>query len=399
MKKRVAAVRKLYHAFIGNEKSAGITLILCTLISLYLANSGVGESYTHFWHGDVAGKPLEFWINDGLMTIFFLLVGLEIKQEIYIGELSDVKKSMLPIIAALGGMLVPAGIHFFFNHGTPTQSGIGIPMATDIAFSLGILSLLGKKVPVSLKVFLTALAIIDDLGAIVVIAIFYSKGFFVVPFLLAIGIFLILLLLNNLKVKMLFPYLVLGGFMWYFLLQSGIHATISGVLLAFTIPFVGGGEQSPSVKLMHWLHLPVSFLILPLFALANTGIVIENDWMLQLGSINSMGISAGLVFGKPIGIVGFSLLGSWMGFCKLPQGNRFLSFIGIGMLAGIGFTMSIFISLLAFDDQQVITGSKMAILLASAASALLGYIVLSLSLRSRKTAVIEEDDEFFAEES
>jgi NhaA family Na+:H+ antiporter len=182
-------------------------------------------------------------------------------------------------------------------------------------------------------------------------------------------------------------------------LQSGIHATISGVLLAFTIPFVGGGEQSPSVKLMQWLQLPVSFLILPLFALANTGIVIENDWMLQLGSVNSMGIAFGLIIGKPIGIVGFSLLGSVLGICKLPHGNRFISFVGIGMLAGIGFTMSIFISLLAFEDQQVINSSKMAILLASAASALLGYSVLSLSLRSRKTAVIEDDEAFFAEES
>ncbi len=384
IKKSTKAVRKLYHAFIGNEKSAGIVLILCTVLSLLLANSGVGKGYTHFWHSDLIGKPIEFWINDGFMTLFFLLVGLEIKQELYIGELSDIKKSMLPIIAALGGMLVPAGIHFFFNAGTETQSGVGIPMATDIAFSLGVLSLLGKKVPISLKVFLTALAIIDDLGAIVVIALFYSKGFYVVHFGISIGIFLLMLYLNKRKVNAIYPYLILGIVMWYFMSLSGIHATISGVLIAFAIPFREGGDESPSVKIMQWLHLPVSYLILPAFALANTGIVIENDWMLQLASMNSMGISLGLILGKPLGIVGFSLLGTALGICKLPSGNRFLSFIGIALLAGIGFTMSIFISLLAFDDQGVITDSKIAILLASTASAILGYFVLAFSLRSRK---------------
>lgn len=381
MKKRRQAVRKLYHAFIENEKSAGITLIICTVCSLLLANSGVGHGYTHFWHSDLLGKPVEFWINDGFMTVFFLLVGLEIKQEIYVGELSNVKQSMLPIIAALGGMLVPAAIHFGFNHGSPTQSGIGIPMATDIAFSLGILSLLGKKVPLGLKVFLTALAIIDDLGAIVVIAIFYSKGFSLIYFGISLAIFGVMLFLNKRKVNVLFPYLILGSVMWYFMLLSGIHATITGVLLAFAIPFLKGEKSSPSIRLMHWLHLPVSFMILPVFALANTGIVIENDWMQQLSSVNSVGISLGLILGKPFGIIGFSLLGTLAGICRLPSGNSFLSFIGIGMLAGIGFTMSIFISLLAFDDPHVITGSKIAILLASGASALLGYAVLAFSLK------------------
>lgn len=381
MKKRRKAVRQLYHAFIGNEKSAGIVLILCTICSLLLANSSHGQGYVHFWHSDLFGKPVEFWINDGFMTVFFLLVGLEIKQEIYVGELSNIRQSLLPVLAALGGMLVPAAIHFGFNHDSPTQSGIGIPMATDIAFSLGVLSLLGKKVPLGLKVFLTALAIIDDLGAIVVIAIFYSKGFSIGYFGCSLAIFGVMLLLNQRKVHVLFPYLLLGGAMWYCMLLSGIHATITGVLLAFAIPFLKGENTSPSIRLMHRLHLPVSFLILPVFALANTGIMIENDWMQQLASLNSTGISFGLVIGKPLGIIGFSLLGVWTGICKLPKGNSFLSFVGIGMLAGIGFTMSIFISLLAFGDAHTITGSKIAILLASTVSAVLGYVVLAFALK------------------
>jgi Na+:H+ antiporter, NhaA family len=389
MKKRIQTVRTLYHAFIGNEQSAGIVLILCTICSLFVANTAAGHGYVHFWHSDLAGKSVEFWINDGLMTIFFLLVGLEIKQEIHIGELSNRKKSMLPVIAALGGMVVPASIHFCLNRGLPTQPGIGIPMATDIAFSLGVLSLLGKRVPISLKVFLMALAIIDDLGAIVVIAVFYSKGFSIAHFGIAIGIFLLMLFLNRQKINKLYPYLILGGVMWYFMSLSGIHATISGVLLAFAIPFLKGTKNSPSVKLMHWLHVPVSFVILPIFALANTGIVIENDWMQQLASANSLGITAGLIIGKPAGIIGFSLLGKITGICQLPTGGSLLNFIGIGMLAGIGFTMSIFISLLAFEDPDVVTGSKIAVLIASGASALLGYVVLRIGLRSRQVLKAE----------
>lgn len=396
MKKRKPAVVRLYHAFIGNEKSAGITLIVCTLLSLWLANSSISESYTYFWHKPAAGKSIEFWINDGLMTVFFLLAGMEIKQEIIAGELSDRKKAMLPVIAALGGMLVPAGIHFFFNHGTPNQPGMGIPMATDIAFSLGVLSLLGKKVPVSLKVFLTALAIIDDLGAIVVIAVFYSDSFEWVSFLLAMATFVLMLLLNRRGMNWILPYLLLGCVLWFFLLQSGIHATISGVLLAFAIPYDKNNEHNPMTRLMHVLHLPVSFLILPVFALANTGIVVENDWMQQLGSSNSLGIIGGLLLGKPVGIVVFSVIGSWIGICKLPHGHRFASFVGVGMLAGIGFTMSIFISLLAFEEVQQINSSKIAILIASGASALLGFLVLSLSLHTKKNKP-EEAEEIFEE--
>jgi len=382
-KKTPRKATQLLHAFIGNEKSGGILLICCTLLSLVLANSAFGHSYVHFWHSNLAGKPVEFWINDGFMTIFFLLVGLEIKHEMRSGELSNIKQSMLPIFAALGGMLVPAAIHFCFNNGLPSQSGIGIPMATDIAFSLGVLSLLGKKVPLSLKIFLTALAIIDDLGAIVVIAIFYSNGFSIGHFGISLLIFALMLFLNEKKVNLIWPYLVLGIVMWYFMLLSGIHATITGVLLAFAIPYIGGKKNSPSTKLMHLLEVPVAYIILPVFALANTGIIIENDWMQQLVSANSAGIGLGLIVGKPLGIIGFSLLGVWLKICKIPQGIHFMSFAGVAMLAGIGFTMSIFISLLAFDDAHMIAGSKIAVLIASGISAVLGYVLLAASLKRK----------------
>ena len=376
--------KDLLHAFIGNEKSGGILLIFCTLLSLLLANSSAGDSYVHFWHGELAGRSIEFWINDGLMAVFFLLVGLEIKHELKSGELSNRKQAMLPLIAALGGMLVPAAIHFGFNNGLPSQPGIGIPMATDIAFSLGVLSLLGKKVPLSLKIFLTALAIIDDLGAIVVIAVFYSQGFSLLYFGIALGIFGMLLLLNKRKVHVVWPYLLIGGALWYFMLLSGIHATIAGVLLAFTIPYRNGDSQSPSTRMMDLLEVPVAYIILPVFALANTGIVIEPGWTQQLISMNSAGIGLGLLIGKPLGIIGFSLLGMVTGICKMPAGVSFPGFAGVAMLAGIGFTMSIFISLLAFDDAQMIAGSKIAVLIASGASALLGYGVLAFSLKGKK---------------
>lgn len=382
--KKKTGAGNLLHAFIGNEKSGGILLIICTLLSLYLANSTAGHAYTHFWHSDLFGKPVEFWINDGLMAVFFLLVGLEIKHELYSGELSNLKQSMLPVFAALGGMIVPAAIHFGFNNGLPTQSGLGVPMATDIAFSLGVLSLLGNKVPLSLKIFLTALAIIDDLGAIIVIAIFYSKGFSIAHFGMSLAIFGVMLFLNSRKVNALYPYIILGLVMWYFMLLSGVHTTITGVLMALAIPYTDGKEDSPSARLMNMLEVPVAYIILPVFALANTGIVIEPAWTQQLLSPNSAGIGLGLMIGKPLGVIGFSLLGSLLGLCKLPKGVNFLSFTGIAMLAGIGFTMSIFISLLAFSDAHIIAGSKIAVLIASGISAILGYVLLAVALRRTK---------------
>ncbi|MFJ1261466.1 Na+/H+ antiporter NhaA [Capnocytophaga canis] len=380
---------KLFKEFFESEKAGGLILIACTVISLLIANSSFGESYVQFFQAKTAGLSIEHWINDGLMAIFFLLIGLELEREIYKGELSNVKDALLPIFAAIGGMLIPAGIFLALNFGTETQAGAGIPMATDIAFALGILSLLGNRVPVSLKVFLTALAVIDDLGAIIIIAIFYTKELLWTNLLIALGIFAVLLVLNRLKVKSLIPYLLGGVAMWYFMLVSGVHATIAGVLLAFAIPFGDGGEESTSYKLQHYLHKPVAFVILPIFALANTAIFFEGDISEILTQNNSLGIALGLIVGKPLGIFLLSFLAVSFGLCKLPSDINWKSVLGVGFLAGIGFTMSIFITLLAFDnDIMVINNSKLVILLSSLMAGLIGFVSLKLIL---KNTVVEEE--------
>ena len=375
---------KLFSEFFESEKAGGLILIVFTLISLTLANSAIGPSYQHLWHAGLMSKSVEFWINDGLMTLFFLLVGLEIEREIYVGEFAERRKAMLPIMAAVGGMAVPAAIHFGFNHGTSFENGFGIPMATDIAFSLGILSLLGKRVPLMLKVFLTALAIIDDLGAIIIIALFYSDGVTWLYLGLSGALFGLLLLLNRRKITALWIYLSLGVVLWYCLYQSGIHPTITGVLLAFAIPFGDGKESSPSYQLQHFLHKPVAFLILPVFALANTTVVIPADFLSGLTNSNSLGIILGLTAGKPAGILAFSLIGIVMGWCVLPEGIKRRHILGAGILAGIGFTMSIFITLLAFEDTQVINGAKIAVLLASLLAGLAGYFWLRFTLTTKQ---------------
>lgn len=372
---------KLFTDFIESEKSGGLILVACTTLSLILANTSVAESYLALWSFDIAGHTTTHWINDGLMTIFFLLVGLELEREIYIGELSDLKNSLLPIFAALGGMLVPAGIHFLFNYGTDTQAGAGIPMATDIAFALGVLALLGNRVPVSLKIFLTALAVIDDLGAIITIAIFYTSTLHWTNLFIALGIFAFLLVLNRLKVHNLIPYLVLGAVMWYFMLHSGIHATITGVLLAFAIPFGNGDEKSPSYGLQHVLHRPVAFIILPIFALANTCIIIQPDWYLSLLQSNAIGIAAGLIVGKPVGIISFSYLATVTGLARISADLRFKEIFGAGLLGGIGFTMSIFVTQLAFGQDAFIQQSKIAVMLSSLVAGMLGYAVLNRGLK------------------
>jgi Na+:H+ antiporter, NhaA family len=372
---------KLFSDFFESERAAGIILIICTFVSLVISNTAFGEGYLHVWHFEIFSRSVEFWINDGLMTIFFLLVGLEMEREIYVGELSDIRKSMLPIIAALGGMMVPALIHLAFNYGTPMQNGFAIPMATDIAFSLAILSLLGSRVPISLKVFLTALAIIDDLGAIIVIALVYSKGFSLLYFSGAALLFLIMLVLNRLRFHVVWVYLLLGAVMWVLMYRSGIHATITGVLLAFVIPFGNGDEKSPSYGLQHRLHKPVAFLILPLFALANTSIQLPGQLFAGLGSANTYGIIAGLLVGKPMGIFLFSLAAIRIGAAALPEDLRKRHVAAVGMIAGIGFTMSIFITLLAFDHPETVTESKIAIILASVIAGILGYFALKMSLK------------------
>lgn len=377
---------KLFIDFFESEKTSGIILILCTVTSIAIANSFFGADYLELLHtkisigiGDTFSLKysIEHWINDGLMTIFFLLIGLEIERELYIGELSIPQNATLPIAAAIGGMATPALFHFLFNSGTVTQAGAGIPMATDIAFALGVLALLGNRVPVSLKVFLAALAIIDDLGAILVIALFYQRGFSLLYFTLAIGLYIGLLALNRLGFNSLFAYLIPGVFMWYFMLQSGVHATIAGVLLAFAIPFRNGDEKSPSYKLQHFLHRPVAFLIMPLFALANTGIALTDNWIPGLVTLNSLGIFVGLIVGKPVGIVLFSLVAVKLGLSQLPEDVQWKHIIGASFLGGIGFTMSIFITLLAFDNPEIVQSSKISILLSSFVAGTAGYFILS----------------------
>ncbi len=377
------ALTRLFKDFFHSEKASGILLILVTGVSIFFANSTLSDAYTHFWHQTLAGKPLEFWINDGLMTVFFFLIGLEIEREIYVGELSNIRNAMLPIFAAIGGMILPAIIHFSFNHGTEFQHGFGIPMATDIAFSLGVLSLLGKRVPGSLKIFLTALAIIDDLGAIIIIAIFYSSGIAWLYLGGAALIFGLLLLLNRLKVRQIWLYLLLGVVMWYFMHHSGVHATITGVLVAFTIPFYKGDESSPSNRLQAALHLPVAFFIVPIFALANTAIHLPNNFMEHLSSSNSLGIILGLFIGKPIGVFLFSMLAVLLGVASLPKALGKIEIVGAGMLAGIGFTMSIFVTLLAFDNTENVVDSKIAILVASILSGVVGFIFLLIFMKKK----------------
>jgi NhaA family Na+:H+ antiporter len=367
---------KLFASFFESEKAGGLILLICTAFSLLISNTSFSESYFAIWHYPVANHSFEHWINDGLMAIFFLMIGLELEREVYIGELSKIKDAILPISGALGGMLFPALIFFLFNFGTKTQSGIGIPMATDIAFALGILSLVGNKVPNSLKVFLTALAVIDDLGAIIVIALFYTKTLYFTNLLISLAIFAGLLVLNRLKVYQLWIYLVAGVFMWYFMLNSGVHATITGVLLAFAIPFQDGTEKTISYKLQHFLHKPVVYVILPLFALCNTAIIVGSDWVQNFAENYSLGIIFGLVIGKPIGIVLVSILVIKLGIAKLPKDMSLNKLLGAGFLGGIGFTMSIFISLLAFEDAEIINNAKFMILVASLLSGIIGFLWL-----------------------
>lgn len=375
---------KTFKVFFESEKSGGLLLLLVTFVSLFFANSSFQAEYTSFWETQIGHHSITHWINDGLMTIFFLLIGLELEREIYHGELSSIKNASLPIMAAFGGMLIPASMFLALNYGTDTQDGAGIPMATDIAFAIGILSLLGNKVPASLKIFLTALAVIDDLGAIIVIAVFYTTSIAFVNLAIALGIWIFLFVLNRMKISNLIPYLIGGVAMWYFMLNSGVHATITGVILAFVIPFGDGGEKSTSYKLQHFLHKPVAFIILPLFAIANTCIAIQTDWHEGLNHPNTLGIILGLVVGKPLGIILFSFIGVTMGICSLPKSLKWSHILGAGMLGGIGFTMSIFITILAFQDPETIIFSKIAILIASLLAGIFGFIYLKYIL-TRKT--------------
>ena len=378
--------------FFRSGQIGGVILVVCVIISLIIANTGWSEGFNNILNTEFgyesASLSLRYstslWINDGLMAIFFLLVGLEIKREIIEGELSSPKKAAMPIFAALGGMLIPAGIFALFNGSTDTSAGWGIPMATDIAFALGVISLLGKRVPSSLKIFLAALAIVDDLGAILVIAIFYTHELHWDQLLYSGGILTLLILLNRFGVKSLVFYLIPGLFLWYFVHHSGIHATIAGVLLALTIPTNPVKTRSPLESLEHAIVKPVNFIIMPIFALANTNIRFEPVMIDGLYSPLGLGIILGLVLGKPIGVTLFSWLSVKLGFSSLPSRAGWSHIIGLGLLAGIGFTMSIFIALLSFANPLFQVEAKFSILVASVIAGVSGYIFLNTLNAKRK---------------
>lgn len=381
--------------FIESEQIGGFILIFCVIISLIIANSTWSNAYHHLLSHEIGFKwneynfynSIHFWINDVLMSIFFLRVGLEIKRELIEGELASFKRATFPILAAAGGMIIPAIIYVLFNQKTSTIQGWGIPMATDIAFALGILSLLGKRVPLSLKVFLAALAIVDDLGAILVIAIFYTEQLYI-NYVLYAGIILVILsFLNYAKVKSLWFYIPLGIILWYFTYKSGIHATIAGVLFAFTIPTNATRKISPLEFLEHALNKPVSFIIMPIFALSNTDITFNQEAFEGLISPAGLGIMMGLTLGKPIGITLLSWISVKSKLTKLPKNITWSHIIGAGFLGGIGFTMSIFISLLSFSNSvETQTIAKIAILLASVSAGIIGSIIL------RRQKKVEEKD-------
>lgn len=418
--------------FFQGQSAGGILLLICTAIALTWANSPWADDYHQLfssqlslaWGSLVLSKDLLHWINDGLMALFFLAVGLEIKRELLAGELVEPKQALLPVAAAVGGMVFPALIYIIINPDIPAANGWGIPMSTDIAFALGILALLGERIPIGIKVFLTALAIIDDLGAVLIIALFYSGTIAWNYLLIAAVIIIILILINRMGIRSLLPYSFLGLALWAVVLQSGIHATIAGVLLALTIParsriepdeFVKStrhllnrfensctssedilgnakvhhtlGEikqvrlsiEPPLQRIEHAVHPWVSFLIMPLFALANAGIIINSDTALALISPISIGIILGLVLGKQLGITIFAWIAVRTGLAVLPEGVNWLQIHGVACLAGIGFTMSIFVASLAFPQAELLYAAKAGILIASLFSALLGICLLSIA--------------------
>ncbi len=386
--------KTVFKNFFKSQSAGGILLIICVVLSLKVANSSLGPAFENFlstqlgYHSDSIHLryPILLWINDGLMAIFFLLVGLEIKRELVEGELSSLKKASLPIFAAIGGMLVPALLYTLFNFGTVTAHGWGIPMATDIAFAVAILSLLGKNVPLSLKVFLTALAIVDDLGAILVIAFFYTSELHTQYIPHIIGILCILGILNYFNVKTILFYLIPGVLLWYFVHSFGVHATIAGVLTAFFLPTTPDAVESPLEKLEHALVKPVNFLIMPIFALANTNIKFQQEMVDGLFSNLSLGIIAGLIIGKPLGIALMSYLAVKLKISSLPGGVKWAQITGAGILAGIGFTMSIFIALLSFENAGFQVQAKFSILVASILAGTLGFLLLkSLGKKNKDT--------------
>lgn len=384
---------KPFKDFFSSGSAGGILLLLCVIISLIIANSPLGGQFNMFLQTELGWEneaihlryPILLWINDGLMAIFFLLVGLEIKRELVEGELSSFRKASLPVLAAIGGVIVPALIYVAFNYDQETSVGWAIPMATDIAFALAIVRVLGKKVPLGLRIFLAALAIVDDLMAILVIAIFYATSLNLLYLGYALGIFILLLVFNKMGVKKIYAYILPGILIWYFIHHSGVHATIAGVLVAFTLPTTPDSKKESSLeRLEHMLTKPVNFLIMPLFALANTNIEFMEGMIEGLASPLGLGIILGLVVGKPVGIFIFSWIAIRSGLSQRPTGSTWPTLFAVAMLAGIGFTMSIFISFLSFSDDFLLSESKFAILVASILAAVGGTLLLNILYKGRK---------------
>lgn len=429
-----------FEAFLHAQTTTGLILMIMTIVALLLANSPLYEAYSHFFHMNIdfnvgswaLSHSLHHWINDGLMAIFFFIIGLEIKREITAGELSNIKVALLPILAAIGGMIFPAMIYLSLNYNTAGVNGWGIPMATDIAFAISALVLLGKRVPTTLVTFLVALAIVDDLGAVLVIALFYTDTINMLPLGLAGAMFLLMLAFNRFGIHMILPYFIVGLFMWFFMLESGVHATIAGVLAALAIPstpkrtpksFTQDTQHlmyeyekysvqethtmteeqkkilttikdkidevgTPAARLEHDLHLPVALLVIPIFALANAGIRIDfNSIGSTLLEPVSLGIIAGLIFGKVIGIFGVSWLAVTLKIAQLPKGSSLSQVFGVAFLGGIGFTMSIFVADLAFiGNNELIFQAKVGILSASLFSGLFGYFWLKSISKKRGNA-------------
>ncbi len=374
-------------AFLKSEAAGGVLLMISAALALIIANSPVVPLYFATLGSYVAGLSILHWINDALMAVFFLLVGLEIKRELLEGQLSTWSRRALPGIAALGGMVVPALIFLALTRGDPVaMRGWAIPAATDIAFALGVLALLGSRVPVSLKIFLTALAILDDLGAVIIIALFYTKGLSLPMLGLAGACIVGLIVLNRLHVTKLWAYLGLGALLWFFVLKSGVHATLAGVALALTIPIGDGSdsdepEHSPLHTLEHWLHPYVAFLIVPIFGFANAGVSFTGMTPASALAPVPLGIALGLFLGKQIGVFGFSWLAIRAGLAAMPAQANTLQLYGVALLCGIGFTMSLFIGALAFDSPELGKATKIGVLLGSIASAVLGAIVLRMAGR------------------
>ena len=436
-KEPIELILKPINDFLHKEASGGILLIIFTLIALVWANTSFSDSYHNLWHTHITVSlgnlltldyPLHYWINDGLMVIFFFTVGLEIKRELLVGELSSIQKSSLPIAGALGGMIIPAVLYSLLNAGGSGSGGWGIPMATDIAFVVGIMALLGPRIPLTLKIFVLALAIADDIGAVLVIAIFYTAEISTSALIVAAIVLVVLIILNRLGTKSLIAYSLLGIILWVAFLKSGVHATIAGVLLAFTIPassrfdtkkfsdkvkefinhFDSTGEHwknvlnnaerqndvmaietscekvlTPLQRFEHGLHPWVSFFIIPVFALANAGVTLSGLNIFEaLFSEISLGIILGLFVGKQIGIFGFSFLAVKLKLASLPQGVNWKNLYGAGMLAGIGFTMSLFIAGLAFTNPELLDLSKIGVLTGSIISGVFGFIFLKISSKT-----------------